>query len=78
MARRKNNGLSFNGGDDKIVKRGFKADVNWTLEIPLESLSFDGIFETKPIITVKKETLNKKPEEINLSRKKKKKGNELI
>ena len=79
MAKYKIGGLSFNGGEDSVKrKKGMlKGDIKFEFEASLESLSMEGLFETDPIMAKKKDN-SKKVTEINLGKKKKKKGNELI
>jgi len=78
MAKYKVEGLSLNGGDDKLDKKlgMLKGDIKFEFESSLESLSLDGLFKTEPIM-VKKKDNSKKVTETSF-KKRKKKGNELI
>ena len=78
MGKYKDKGISLNGGDDVEKKRLFKGSINWTFDASLESLSLDGLFQTNEVKVKKKESMKLKPKEIDLGKKKKSKGNELI
>ena len=78
MEKYKKKYISFNEDKDLPKESGkLKTDLDLKLGDSLESLSFEGVFNSNPV-KINNTKIEKKSIEVDLKKKRKKKGNELI